>query len=226
VATAVDEVVTNMIIAARVMAPYIVLFKPTSLEFHPLIEVYPTTDPYPIQYQFPNVKFVSVSLSDSVLSTEGLCFAFLGNDVLRGIFHFRVSARFLTGRSGDMALDVECIGIYAMSKLRALFLPEANEDGNLSSRGFVSAMTLGPQGKRAVWIERMGRSTLREVLVWSALEAGSGEHREIFIPRRVVYRLNSYDLREDLTDCAFGEISGTIILCNRAGDFLILRPDF
>ncbi|KAF5359994.1 hypothetical protein D9758_007639 [Tetrapyrgos nigripes] len=39
---------------------------------------------------------------------------------------------------------------------------------------------------------------------------------------KVVYSLHSYDLREDLTHCALGEASGTIVLGNRSGDVFLL----
>ncbi|KAF8056058.1 hypothetical protein FPV67DRAFT_1397803, partial [Lyophyllum atratum] len=64
---------------------------------------------------------------------------------------------------------------------------------NTSSRGFLSTMALGPQGKRAVWVERRRGSTLREVLVWNKVR-GIGQDG-ILIPGKVVYRIQSYDLR-------------------------------
>ncbi|KAG6888744.1 hypothetical protein C0995_006214 [Termitomyces sp. Mi166 len=90
-----------------------------------------------------------------------------------------------------------------------------------NSRGFVSAMSLGPQGKRAVWVERRRTSTIREVVVWQKREVET----EVVIPRQAVYWIESYDLREDLTHCAIGEVSGTIVLGNRAGHIFILGLD-
>ncbi|KAH0582474.1 hypothetical protein H2248_010418 [Termitomyces sp. 'cryptogamus'] len=89
-----------------------------------------------------------------------------------------------------------------------------------NSRGFVSAMSLGPQGKRAVWVERRRSSTIREVFVWQ-----KGVEDEVVIPRQAVYRVESYDLKDDLTHCAIGEVSGTIVLGNRAGEIFILGID-
>jgi len=78
-------------------------------------------------------------------------------------------------------------------------------DRHLASRGFISAFATGPQGKRAVWIARKRTNTSREVLVWSQDPQVSREkesHRRLDgtlpafeIPKTVVYRLESYDLR-------------------------------
>lgn len=76
---------------------------------------------------------------------------------------------------------------------------------HLASRGFISAIATGPQGKRAIWMARKRTSTSREVLVWSQDPRLSSEkemHRKLDgtlpafeMPKRVVYRLESYDLR-------------------------------
>lgn len=65
------------------------------------------------------------------------------------------------------------------------------------TRGFVSTLALGPQGKRAIWIERRRGSTVREVHVWWLREenASNSELRNIDIPRCAIYSLASYDLR-------------------------------
>ncbi|KAG6918182.1 hypothetical protein DXG01_016167 [Tephrocybe rancida] len=68
---------------------------------------------------------------------------------------------------------------------------------NASSRGFVSAMAIGPEGKRAVWVERRRDSTMREILVWQKKEDERIEGNEdwVVMPRHMVYRVESYDLR-------------------------------
>ncbi|KAF5384599.1 hypothetical protein D9757_007456 [Collybiopsis confluens] len=42
------------------------------------------------------------------------------------------------------------------------------------------------------------------------------------IDGHVIYSIQSYDLREDITSCALGEVSGKIVLGNRAGDVFVL----
>ncbi|KAJ3515810.1 hypothetical protein NLJ89_g1533 [Agrocybe chaxingu] len=99
-----------------------------------------------------------------------------------------------------------------------------------ASRGFVSAHRMGPQGKRAVWIERKRSSTAREVQVWSReppsatgnMSEVSGKPLAMEIERRVVFSLHSYDLRDDITSCAFGELNGNIFLGHRSGDVSVL----
>jgi len=74
-------------------------------------------------------------------------------------------------------------------------------EGN--TRGFVSTHAMGPQGRRAIWIERKRSSTVREVQVWSkepsltgdSDSASDGVSFPAEIERRVVYSVNSYDLR-------------------------------
>jgi hypothetical protein len=71
-----------------------------------------------------------------------------------------------------------------------------------SSRGFVGAIALGAQGKRAVWIERTKGNTTRDVAVWAKGEDGQAgnENRnedgeEQKMRGHVVYRHESFDLR-------------------------------
>ncbi|KAF5316691.1 hypothetical protein D9619_006500 [Psilocybe cf. subviscida] len=78
-------------------------------------------------------------------------------------------------------------------------------DRHYASRGYISAIATGPQGKRAIWIARKRTNTSREVLVWSQGPQLSQEkemHRRLDgtlpafeIPKIVVCRLESYDLR-------------------------------
>ncbi|KAF9558687.1 hypothetical protein CPC08DRAFT_819146 [Agrocybe pediades] len=108
-----------------------------------------------------------------------------------------------------------------------------------SSRGFLSAHVLGPQGKRGIWVERKRSSIVREVHVWarqpptnrapnvslsSSLPADPSS-TAVEIDRNVVYTSKSYDLRDDITCCAFGELSGTIVLGHRSGELSIIRLD-
>lgn len=69
---------------------------------------------------------------------------------------------------------------------------------NPSSRGFVSTIALGPQGKRAVWVERKRGSTMREVFVWATsqgFEDGDIMDQNLTMDGKVVYTVGSYDLR-------------------------------
>ncbi|KAJ3718740.1 hypothetical protein C8R42DRAFT_674455 [Lentinula raphanica] len=113
---------------------------------------------------------------------------------------------------------------------------------------FVSAYALGTQGMRAVWIERRRGTTEKEIITCrlnaprltspglsildSDLDSSSsnGDHGDDglgVLPQaldgQVVYSSISYDLREDITHCALGEVSGKIILGNRSGDIFVLE---
>jgi len=63
------------------------------------------------------------------------------------------------------------------------------------SRGFLSAHSLGLQGKRAVWVERKRSSTVREVQVWNREKPFVYLDGPVEMERKVVYSLESYDLR-------------------------------
>jgi len=90
------------------------------------------------------------------------------------------------------------------------------------SRGFLSAYSLGSQGKRAVWVERKRSSTVREVQVWSRENPLFDMSGPVEIERQVIYSSESYDLRDDITHCTFGELTGRIFLGYRSGDISFL----
>ncbi|KAJ6457449.1 hypothetical protein C8R47DRAFT_172228 [Mycena vitilis] len=87
------------------------------------------------------------------------------------------------------------------------------------SHWFVSAHALGPQGIRAMWIERDNLKMTRHVRLcafnrnttWHEMETATD-----------AFHLPSYDLREDLTHCALAELSGCIVLGNRSGHVFLL----
>ncbi|PPR04314.1 hypothetical protein CVT24_013387 [Panaeolus cyanescens] len=116
---------------------------------------------------------------------------------------------------------------------------------NGNARGFISAHCMGPQGKRAVWVERKRSSTVREVQVWAmeppapfnesdvdeasdkqSSSDGSDLLNDDDLPmefeNQVVYAANSYDLRDDIVLCTFSELHGTIVLGHRSGEVSVL----
>ena len=88
-------------------------------------------------------------------------------------------------------------------------------DVEYASRGFLSAHCVGPQAKRAIWVERKRSSTSREVHVWNRhkpwdkriyvsghLDRGGKVAEDdptlsstVEMKRQVIYSLDSYDLR-------------------------------
>ncbi|KDQ50750.1 hypothetical protein JAAARDRAFT_41839 [Jaapia argillacea MUCL 33604] len=110
-----------------------------------------------------------------------------------------------------------------------------------SGRAFVGACCIGAEGKRGVWIERTRGSTKRNVVVFSTDQdpediqldpdnAPSSSYPELDFGLRTdkvihghsVYEVSSYDLREDLTQCVFSEVTGRIVLGTRSGHIHVL----
>ncbi|GAW04486.1 hypothetical protein F5879DRAFT_948646 [Lentinula edodes] len=135
---------------------------------------------------------------------------------------------------------------------KRLSTPRSDSVNSVRSSSFVSTYALGPQGMRAVWIERRRGSTWKQIVscrlnpsssngqemisdldleMWnsdSSEEEGSISQDDNldFITQaldgHIIYSVQSYDLREDITFCALGEVSGKIVLGNRSGDVFIL----
>lgn len=268
-------------------------------------------------HRFRGTTFKEISCSDVFSSTlspggpqdQSLKLTFFGSDILQGVFRYTLCIRIplvpealISGNIFDSSstptgtplcaayLDVECVGIYAMTNnidMGAIFPPRTpslntqvktdvewwsespspspsftqtptpffiplvrNSDANSSangaapmtnlnletirivsaqvatSRGFVSAFSLGPQGKRAVWVERRRGSLMREIVVWTKEEGARedfvGGGRNVGLEGRVVFSQGSYDLRVDLIHCALGEVSGRIVVGNRVGALSVL----
>lgn len=123
----------------------------------------------------------------------------LASDVLRGLFHYRIVIplpSFHTNDTPDPMLEVKLIGTYSMSNTQNTNYPPA--PGTTTS-GFVSAQSIGRQGKRGVWIERGRGSTRRGVVAFETLGSAGGDDDMVgntpSIDGRVVYDIGSYDLR-------------------------------
>ncbi|KAJ3786461.1 hypothetical protein GGU10DRAFT_386617 [Lentinula aff. detonsa] len=131
-------------------------------------------------------------------------------------------------------------------------MPRSDRVNSARSSSFVSTYAVGSQGMRAVWIERRRGTTLKQIVSCrlnapstmddnnpgvvseSGLEPSDSDSPSLentpgfdFLPQaldgQVVYSIQSYDLREDITYCALGEVSGKIILGNRSGDVFVLE---
>jgi hypothetical protein len=89
----------------------------------------------------------------------------LANDVLRGIFHYRVNISFSVAQSTQPpAVDIKLIGALT------------------HARGFLSAIAVGPQSRRGVWIERMRNSTTRRILAFTTSQSAYDNPTEMIIP--------------------------------------------
>ncbi|KAH9933402.1 uncharacterized protein B0H18DRAFT_644146 [Fomitopsis serialis] len=222
---------------------------------------------------FPGLTFRGVSVSDPEVSLSGIRaetrvrVSFLAYDILRGLFHFRVSVLLppLADTSGDMPdippphMAVRLLAVHRLAQLYTTSgdgvanVPRSRSGFTPGSRGFVSACFMGRTGKRGVWIERRRGSMRRSVIAFStaldaldeddfldnevhAAPAGEGSRLDSELEQqdwtlqgeartidgRVIYEVNSYDLRDDITHCAFAEAMGTVVLGNRKGDLNLL----
>jgi len=95
----------------------------------------------------------SVSVTCSSAVDEGVkkwTLSILANDVLRGLFHFRLDITAPSDLSSNRPeMSVRLIGAYT------------------GIYGFVSGISLGPQGLRGTWIERARNQTARRVVTFS-----------------------------------------------------------
>ncbi|TFY64648.1 hypothetical protein EVJ58_g2486 [Rhodofomes roseus] len=223
---------------------------------------------------FFGLTFRGVSMSEAQITPGGrhaetrVRISFLAYDILRGLFHYRVSVLLPPTAATDGIMHDEppphmSVRLLAVHRLAQLYattgeaatnVPRSRSGFTPGSRGFVSACFMGRTGKRGVWIERRRGSMQRNVIAFSTALDALGEedaaddglentpggrtggqsdsetdqqdwtlHSEARpIDGRVIYEVNSYDLRDDITRCAFAEAMGTVILGNRKGDLKLL----
>ncbi|CAK5267521.1 unnamed protein product [Mycena citricolor] len=88
-------------------------------------------------------------------------------------------------------------------------------------RPFISTHALGSQGIRAVWIERESLRMSRCVRLCAIANTRAREDMQME-SAATVFESSSYDLRDDWTHCAIGEMSGVAVLGNRAGQVFVL----
>ncbi|EIN09449.1 hypothetical protein PUNSTDRAFT_51726 [Punctularia strigosozonata HHB-11173 SS5] len=194
---------------------------------------------------FRDVTFSSPTIARSATfdSTPDLAISMLASDPIRGLFNFRIRFKAAAALGTPPTFDVTLVEARHMATLDLGSTRMRIAPG--SSRGFVSACCLGPQAKRGVWIERHRGSTRRDVSVFDVNCHESGQHLEDMdtqerydtddddddansffkvpnIDGSVVFEMDSYDLRADLTHCAFCEVTGRIVLGTRAGKIMVL----
>ncbi len=170
---------------------------------------------------FQNTTFRDIRISVPT-TTYGdqveMTFHIFAYDVLQGIFNYVIHFQTNTEQQQPLftvkLLNIYPLGSHVVSQFARLFpdpdlytpsptptneTRSAFRQVNLSSRGFLSAYTIGPRAKRAVWIERVRGNTTREVQVWSDVdqlkdgEVVDGPPGEI--QRNAVLTITSPDLR-------------------------------
>ncbi|KXN86742.1 hypothetical protein AN958_09733 [Leucoagaricus sp. SymC.cos] len=245
----------NAAIDIRMFSRHIFVFKSRSIEVHDMDSLIGSSQreftAIPIaKHFFQNTTYREVKFSDSSISTGeqlDISFQAFAYDVLQGLFNYSIHFQARPDHPPDFT--VALVNIYPLAShvvpqfshllpsdvnlltpsptpvdtVRRAFRPT-----NPSSRGFISAYTIGSQAKRAVWAERVRGSTLREIQVWDRSETVNvdGDFQQPGeIERIPVHSLPSPDLREDITRCALSESTGLIVLGNRAGELFLLDVD-
>ena len=197
------------------MGPYILIFKARSIELHNFMSVlYPNhsqPSTWPSLKHFFSKNFRAISFSDCshtrnlISETDTYTTTLFAYDVIQGLFQYVVQLTLSSEPSTlPPSLQVTLIRVYPLISSGRIADMETTMASTNPTRGFISAHDIGPQGKRAVWIERGRSSTAREVQVWSKepsltghLDSPSGTRVTVptEIERRVVYLVNSYNLR-------------------------------
>ncbi|KAJ6485553.1 hypothetical protein C8R45DRAFT_996991 [Mycena sanguinolenta] len=204
-----EEIVNDVVALRRIDAHFLVIRTRT-------IELYLCADAYQPQPNVPPLKHrLPLPLRDGAVSVSDV--------VHTQDDDFRITLLAYTGRS------LACYTI-------AIELPEANAAGsamNVTLIGeahpppathppwFVSAHALGPQGIRAMWIDR-DQTMNRHVRLCTFNRNSTRHEMDSSAFSSTVFSLSSYDLRQDLTHCALAEFSGRIVLGNRAGAVFLL----
>lgn len=172
------------------------------------------------KYFFQNTTFRDVKYSTPTVTSDDqleIKFQVFAYDVLQGLFNYTI--HFQKRPEHPPLFTVTLSNIYPLANhivsQFTRFLPDpdlltpsptptneirsAFRQTNLSSRGFLSTYAVGPRGKRAVWVERIRGSTVREVQVWS--DPGTSDGQDLAdgppgeIERVAIHALTSPDLR-------------------------------
>ncbi|KIP04955.1 hypothetical protein PHLGIDRAFT_129177 [Phlebiopsis gigantea 11061_1 CR5-6] len=177
--------------------------------------------------------------------------SFLAYDVLHGLFHFEVQLILPPGidtvrhpPQPPLPFDATCTLVAVRPMAQRFVTYEAISDDTspprtelaLGSSAFISACALGTRGKRGVWTERQREHMSRAVYGFASADhcavrsdTPRGEEdvgvvhpapAEVHCKR--LYEVQTYDLRDDLTHCAFSEVTGRIILGTRRGQVQFL----
>lgn len=160
-------------------------------------EATPIADPNIIRHRLsPSTTFRGVSFSTPRVIRDGddttVSINFLAFDSIHGIHSYRVIADFVSSCYIPVKMNVELLGIHEMAQLT----PATRGGFTPGSRGFVSACSLGLQGRRGVWVQRKRNSMERSLYAFATdpnREVKEGETS--LLEGKCIYTENSYDLR-------------------------------
>ncbi|KAH8104035.1 hypothetical protein BXZ70DRAFT_924101 [Cristinia sonorae] len=210
---------------------------PAEVEFH--------------QEEFTGITFRSVSFSDHRVSTSTrdrtttLSCGILAYDVLRGIYHYRVDVHFPAEFSSEqhafknescpnlvkpLSWNVTLVSAHHMAQLiestaQPTEMPRPRSGFTRGTHGFLTSCALGPQGTRGIWVERRRHSTNRAMYGFNLTRSIDSEAVDEAkgLGGKLIYEVSSFDLRDDVTHCAFSEVTGKIALGTRGGDVFVLK---
>ncbi|KIM88167.1 hypothetical protein PILCRDRAFT_249622 [Piloderma croceum F 1598] len=207
----------------------------------------PTSADLPTFYHhFPEITIRSVSISSIHPSyPSSSIISILAYDVLHGLFHYNIhlptlNVQLLGTYSLGTPQNHTVLPGSTRSFVSSCCLGEQGKRGVWIERGRGST-------KRSIFVFEVGRQDgemnrdrpeeTTGVSVYedrepggkvgmrleeSTLTNGQPNTHTATIDGKIVYEIGSYDLREDLTHCAFSEVSGRIVLGNRAGEVMVL----
>lgn len=158
-------------------------------------EATPIADPNIIRHRLsPDHTFRAVSFSKPRVARNGddttVSVTFLAFDSLHGLYNYRVTADFVSSSYIPVKMNVELLAIHEMAQpsmvTRSGFTP--------GSRGFISACSVGRQGRRGLWIQRKRNSVERSLFAFTVDPyAKAGQNPTI--KGTCIYVENSFDLR-------------------------------
>lgn len=177
--------------AIHFTGPYILCFKSRSVELHPY-QIKSSTLPV-LRHNFNRTNFKDVTVSTARQNHDAMVVHALVSDALRGLYYFEITIT--TPPIGIPSLDVTLIAQHTMEDM--VFNAYSTQPFAVS-RGFVSAMALGPESRRGLWVERTAGSTRRTVMTFSTrqrTEGGAGSITDAsYIDGNLIYEVSSYNL--------------------------------
>ena len=177
--------------------PYILCLRVGAIQLYPIptsfLNTHRNQSLPKYKHSFPQTTFRDASLSLVTVDelSKSNTVSLLASDIHRGVFHYQIVIPIpsVTDLS-DSILEVKPIGKHGMS---------STHNPTPDNGSFVTAQTIGNQGKRGVWVRRVKRGFRRDVIAFEALgrshsvdEISADTH---LINERVVYDIGSYNLR-------------------------------
>lgn len=175
----------NGILASRLASPNtIIVFK------RQCVEVFQGSRT--LQTLLTDVTLREVSISQSSYSEDHIELSFFGFDVLQGIFQYSVHCHL------PNVLDVTLLSVHPLTtSVRALDPSLALDYTPERTHGFISTLSLGASGKRAVWVERERGSIAKDLMIWERLTETTTAVQ--VMEGKSIWKMRSYDLRGELS---------------------------